>query len=92
MYLGFPAVPCQALPFDRVVCLAKEACLARGAARDAADTLFAARLYGSIADISIKVRVCTVRVFARFGKVGRIIRAQRESLYYSRLACVMSQD
>lgn len=46
-------MPSQALPFDRAACLAKEVCLA--SARDAADMLFAARLYGHIADISIKV-------------------------------------
>ncbi len=55
MYLGFPAVPSQAQPFDRAVCLTKEYCRSRGPARDADDTLFAARLYACIADISIKV-------------------------------------
>lgn len=56
VYLGFPAVPSQTLPLDRAACLAKEYCLSRGPTRDAEDTLFAARLYGSIADISIKVK------------------------------------
>lgn len=55
VYLRFPAVPSQALPLDRIACLAKECCLSRGPARDPEDILFAARLYGSIADISIKV-------------------------------------
>lgn len=50
-------MPNQVLPFDRAVCLAKEACLARGPGRDSDDTLFAASLYGAIADISIKVVV-----------------------------------
>lgn len=54
-YLGFPVVPSQALLFDRAACLAKECCLARGPGRDPDDTLFAARLYGAIADISVKV-------------------------------------
>lgn len=54
-YLGFPAVPSQYLLFDRALCLAKECCLARPAARDHDDILYAARLYGSIAEISIKV-------------------------------------
>lgn len=57
-YLGFPVVPSQALLFDRAACLAKEVCLARGPARDPDDTLFAAKLYGAIADISVKVRFC----------------------------------
>ncbi|CAM9220570.1 unnamed protein product [Ectocarpus sp. 4 AP-2014] len=54
VYLGFPAVPSQALPFDRAACLAKEFFLMQGPARDSDDTLFAAKLYGAIADISIK--------------------------------------
>lgn len=73
-YLGFPAVPSQALPLDRVVCLAKEVCLARGPARDVDDTLFAASLYGSIADISIKVRV---KMFGLILELMIINRARR---------------
>eukprot|EP00903_Cladosiphon_okamuranus_P010662 g10080.t1 len=75
VYLGFPAVPAQALPFDRALCLIKEVFLARGTARDAEDAIFAASLYGSIADISIKAGMGGNLAF-----INRLVRCSTHSI------------
>ncbi|CAM9253189.1 unnamed protein product, partial [Hapterophycus canaliculatus] len=79
VYLRFPAVPSQALPLDRIACLAKECCLSRGPARDADDILFAARLYGSIADISIKTGMGGNLAF--INRLERVITRGLDVLY-----------
>ena len=53
-YLGFKPVPKQGMLAQRTWCLAQE--YARQQPRDVDDSVFAAGLYSSIADISIKVR------------------------------------
>ncbi|CAM9804847.1 unnamed protein product [Sphacelaria rigidula] len=53
-YLGFPPVPSHALPVQRWLCLCCEKMTQPP--REELDMLYAARLYGAIADISIKAR------------------------------------
>ena len=66
-YLGFKPIPSQTLPMQRALCIALE-CLRR-TPRDVDDSLFAVRLYSSIADISIKV-TGVYNIFIKFSIKG----------------------